>query len=308
MNSVPEFIFCPLCDDLITNQVCKCGHIIKCEKCSVIHPPITSNIGDQCIVCPTCTNGFETLINYFPNNWQVNLDEKSITMIFDNIPNRRIVVKTIIENPAELLRGNIDISYIKLLKNDNQSNDELLLIEKEYILGLLICFFPYGENTNSIDHYHTFTLNVQAFKVNYSNPEFEERRQRNENVMKYINMYFDRLISQRFIAFMATELIFGGNQGGIQDIDHSDDIPMYAASKKEIDKLNDTSIKFLDLKEKKNVACPICLVDFEDEDKISNFECCDTTFHNECITKWLTESNHNCPMCRTELEKSDEKL
>ena len=83
---------------------------------------------------------------------------------------------------------------------------------------------------------------------------------------------------------------------------------MYAASGDELVKLKDDTVKFKDFKEKNNTSCPICFLDFEDDDDISNLSCCKTTFHYECIDKWLSECNHTCPLCRKEFDKNEVKL
>jgi hypothetical protein len=47
--------------------------------------------------------------------------------------------------------------------------------------------------------------------------------------------------------------------------------------------------------------CPICLVDFEDGDKLMSLPCFHQ-FHAECIGKWLKEESKQCPTCREEIK------
>ena len=42
--------------------------------------------------------------------------------------------------------------------------------------------------------------------------------------------------------------------------------------------------------------CAICL---EYGNTISNVCSCNSTFHTFCITKWITEYNNSCPVCRS---------
>ena len=310
MNQVQEFIFCNNCDGLITTNTCKCGNMIKCNKCSFTHPPITTNDGDQTIICTTCNNNYETIINCFPNSWEINPDEKSITMKFNAIVGRNIVIKVFIDNDIDLIKGFLDISIIKLLegKETDLSNDNLLIIEKEWIMALLISFFPYGENTNRFNDYRCYRDNINLFENQYYLPENEERIDANRNILKYINLYFRSFINNRFRELILTTLANLSLLTNVINIDHTDDIPMYAASKKELDKLEESKLQYGKLETKFNLSCPICMCDFEKEDEISHLSCCNTTFHNCCITKWLSESNHNCPMCRKEFEKSENKL
>jgi len=44
-------------------------------------------------------------------------------------------------------------------------------------------------------------------------------------------------------------------------------------------------------------SCPICLADFETEDKVITLPKCEHTFHSDCVTDWL-KTSPLCPMCR----------
>lgn len=45
-------------------------------------------------------------------------------------------------------------------------------------------------------------------------------------------------------------------------------------------------------------ACPICLVDYTEEDEITPLPCDDRHFfHSDCIQGWL-DKNNICPMCK----------
>jgi len=46
--------------------------------------------------------------------------------------------------------------------------------------------------------------------------------------------------------------------------------------------------------------CPICLVPFKDNDVFRTLSCSNKhMFHKDCIDRWLTQHNNNCPTCRT---------
>merc|ERR1712154_627687 len=46
-------------------------------------------------------------------------------------------------------------------------------------------------------------------------------------------------------------------------------------------------------------VCPVCLVDYEDGDKIRTLPC-GHYFHKDCIDSWL-QNNSSCPTCRFSL-------
>jgi hypothetical protein len=51
-------------------------------------------------------------------------------------------------------------------------------------------------------------------------------------------------------------------------------------------------------------ACPITTDDFEDGEIITKLPC-GHLFGKDAIHKWLTESNHKCPICRYELDSKE---
>ena len=47
------------------------------------------------------------------------------------------------------------------------------------------------------------------------------------------------------------------------------------------------------------LACCICLQDYQDGDDIRKLPC-EHGFHCECVDRWLTETVNTCPLCRME--------
>ena len=65
--------------------------------------------------------------------------------------------------------------------------------------------------------------------------------------------------------------------------------------------INSTRYETLDEKIKEeNKNCSICIVDFENEEKISITNC-NHIFHTDCITEW-GKYKTECPICREKLE------
>lgn len=50
-------------------------------------------------------------------------------------------------------------------------------------------------------------------------------------------------------------------------------------------------------------TCSVCLAAFEDDDIAATLPC-SHHFHNDCITKWLSECRSACPLCAVDISKS----
>lgn len=59
-----------------------------------------------------------------------------------------------------------------------------------------------------------------------------------------------------------------------------------------------TGVMFGD-KEKEEICCPICLVEFEAEDAVTHLPRCAHLFHIHCIEPWLLRGHLTCPLCRS---------
>ncbi|XP_050366382.1 RING-H2 finger protein ATL18-like [Argentina anserina] len=46
-------------------------------------------------------------------------------------------------------------------------------------------------------------------------------------------------------------------------------------------------------------TCSVCLVEFEDEDVVSQLSKCTHVFHVDCLEKWMERNHFTCPLCRS---------
>lgn len=46
-------------------------------------------------------------------------------------------------------------------------------------------------------------------------------------------------------------------------------------------------------------VCSICLVEFDEEDLVSQLQKCGHVFHMNCIEKWVDRDHFTCPLCRS---------
>jgi len=64
--------------------------------------------------------------------------------------------------------------------------------------------------------------------------------------------------------------------------------------------------EYKNVKNNDNKNCCICLVDFEDDSKISILPKCNHIFHNDCIIEW-GKYKTSCPVCRNTCIEEEEK-
>ncbi|KAB2091329.1 hypothetical protein E1A91_A03G186900v1 [Gossypium mustelinum] len=48
-------------------------------------------------------------------------------------------------------------------------------------------------------------------------------------------------------------------------------------------------------------VCSICLVEFDNDDAVSQIQKCKHVFHMNCIEKWMERCHFTCPLCRSVL-------
>lgn len=46
-------------------------------------------------------------------------------------------------------------------------------------------------------------------------------------------------------------------------------------------------------------SCPICLADYENGSIVQRSASCHHVFHSQCIRRWLSHDNDECPCCRS---------
>ncbi|MCL7027262.1 hypothetical protein MKW94_008338, partial [Papaver nudicaule] len=55
-----------------------------------------------------------------------------------------------------------------------------------------------------------------------------------------------------------------------------------------------------------SLDCAICITKFEKQDELRLLPNCSHVFHSGCIDQWILLSNHNCPICRSDVNGGDD--
>ena len=66
--------------------------------------------------------------------------------------------------------------------------------------------------------------------------------------------------------------------------------------------------EYKQIKIKEQTTCPICLSNYENDEMVSYLNTCNHLFHTTCISKWLTDFNHKCPVCRLSANPSKNNI
>ena len=55
-----------------------------------------------------------------------------------------------------------------------------------------------------------------------------------------------------------------------------------------------------ELKDVDDRCCPICILNFEENDKLVMLPC-SHLFHTRCVTTWLSKHQASCPLCKRDI-------
>ena len=136
-------------------------------------------------------------------------------------------------------------------------------------------------NGNLLNGLFNNTFNAGDELNNYENEEYEES-QLNYNPLSLFNYLFYDPIEEILQESLNMQ------PDGLEKTDH-------------IIKISSSRYEILDDKiREENKSCSICILDFENEDKISITNC-NHIFHTDCITEW-GKYKIECPICREKLE------
>ena len=177
--------------------------------------------------------------------------------------------------------------------------------------------FPYFSSINSIrqNNFHDIMNQVM---INFLNNNMMNPISLNNNMIEINNengpqrFRFNRVNPPNNFDF-AFEILFEEPKDikRKEDLDVKCDIDRILQSTKELENKNndlETIINFIPftiIKDKpnkikeSNLRCVICLMDFENGQKISSLPCCHA-FHTECLDKWINR-NRKCPICKFEV-------
>jgi hypothetical protein len=142
----------------------------------------------------------------------------------------------------------------------------------------------------------------QLFTNNFINDINEDNNEDNNDINPSI------FLSDRHQTFAIENLVhllrfFTEESLNIRNIDNLMEPVRITVSENEIATFL-TSFKFSDSEEYKRIKikeqtnCPICLSNYENDEMVSYLNTCNHLFHTTCISTWLTEFNHKCPVCR----------
>lgn len=162
-------------------------------------------------------------------------------------------------------------------------------------------FNLYSSNNNMLDEEQMIQdSRNQEYSVEYT---ISNNNNSHMDVLRFINRYHRNSELLNILSFFDNNNIdpfdlrpFSSNDDILENISQPErartediNIPVYDYEKV----LQDTEKEY-------DNTCSICLIDFNNEDKVSITEC-DHIYHNDCIKKWL-RINNTCCICKQELK------
>jgi hypothetical protein len=172
---------------------------------------------------------------------------------------------------------------------------------------------------NYLDYQTSYDENVDDENVNDENVNDENVDDENvndENIINIIETY-NNIINNTQTSNYESELVYPivslSNEIEQTYINNNltsflDNNVKVVIDKNKIKKIRNKQYKFLsDNIKQMNKCCSICLDDYEPIHKVKVLPC-NHAYHTTCITKWLTEQNYKCPICRKEIGETDDHL
>jgi hypothetical protein len=225
---------------------------------------------------------------------------------------------------------NINIITAKIIKYTKQyfpnlSNEEILeTIKNIYIIeNFQLPTYPDSEIIEMVDYYSINIENIiHNFESIFINTELDH-----DNINEYLEEMPTNELNHDNINEDLEEM-------PTNELDHDninedlEEIPNYelpqiinqqisnflnkkvnvVVNKDILKKIRNRQYKFLSENIKQlNKCCPICLDDYQETIKVKVLPC-HHAFHGDCITKWLTEENYKCPICRKEIGNDQDHI
>jgi len=300
---------CNSCDDVSDRRyICKCGKSFNCSVCTVQSPLTLNTIHGQYIVCPVCATKVRTFVGIMPSRWDLSDgegDKKYLNIEYEDIG----------ENPAprnfKLRFDMTDFKIEDLITGfptyEHIGDTDYTIIDQElcFIYAIMICHYP---ETN------LSTCNCFACYVRKS-ARYSSLSNALANVSDDVELSEERrmhlgLIKTYITTFLIQPPVIPNIGANILNTSFYDETPKYAATDDIIEKIKTKSVEYKSLSEEVktksgNTDCTICVLDFEDDTKVTVLECCSKIICTGCLLKWLSDHNHNCPLCRHEYECND---
>ena len=317
INEFAPYWLCNECDNISNDQyLCTtCDKTFRCTECLCItNKKLYEN--DKYIKCEICEYKINTIIGIIPQKWSFIKENENeylyvdITSSFnEECVKRNFKLKFNFTNID--IKNNINDFLCNFPKVEYIDNTQNILTSEElsYIYLMMILFERLQLSTCNCPRCLLYKITMKHY-INV----FILNNQAHENITKInlINKYFNIFFSMDILT-ISMSLI--NNIDDIDDIDNIINIlqssmyeenPKYSVTEKILNEIKEKSIKFKDCNnDDKDTSCCICMDDYEDDTHIIELECCKKIIHTDCILKWFSEYNHDCPLCKYVYEYND---
>ena len=315
INEFAPYWLCNECDNISNDPyICTtCDKTFRCTQClSITNKKLYNN--DKYMECEVCGYKIKTVIGECPQRWEF-IKENEIENLYVNFKNYSDTEDT---RRDFTLKFNFTNINIKTNINDFLCNfpkveyldDTKHILTNEELCYIYLLMILYERCRPSMCNCITCVTYKLIMKTNLN--IFISNNQEHENITKF------NLIIKYFDIFFNIDILRLFNINDLNDLNDLNNIlqssmfqenPKYSVKEKILNDIKEKSIKFKDCNNPdKDTTCCICMDDYEDDTQIIELECCKKIIHKDCILKWFSEYNHDCPLCKHIYEHNDNPI
>ena len=202
--------------------------------------------------------------------------------------------------------GNILQDYF-----DSQNSNFLAHLQRQDLnlqnhFKMLENLFSSDNDSKKIEQKLKIEKNILESNINTENTKFknklEQQRAKTNKKLSGTNLYIpgennhdEEIINNRI------RIRNYNNNNRINNNNKERDKVMEYKKSKAISALPTFQYKYIiNYEKRKEKICPICLIDFKEEDILIRFSCKEHIFHKKCLCTWLEKSDI-CPLCKKSL-------
>ena len=204
------------------------------------------------------------------------------------------------KNVGNILQDYFDSQNLNFLEHLQQQD---LNLQNHF--KMLENLFSSDNDSKKIEQELKVEKNMLENNINTENNKFknklEQQRAKTNKKLSGTNLYIPGENDNNEDRYNNRIRIINNNNYRINNTNKERDKAMDYKKSKAISALPTFQYKYIiNYEKRKEKICPICLIDFKEEDILIRFSCKEHIFHKKCLCTWLEKSDI-CPLCKKSL-------